>query len=87
MPYNNHAMRVAGGSSLSYPASLPIRLGWTGPTANKWQLQIAPLALHGRDLRRASRRIAHPAAAPRCVLFDKNLWRVGNIGESSLRAE
>lgn len=48
-----------------------------GPTA-VYQLQLlnVRLALHALDLRRASRRIAHPAAAPRSVLFDKNLWGI-----------
>ena len=48
-----------------------------GPTA-VYQLQLlnVRLALHALDLRRASRRIAHPTAAPRGVLFDKNLWGI-----------
>ena len=51
------------------------RLGWTSPAASppaiKSMLLVASLALNGLDLRRACRRIyAHPAAAPRSVLFD-----------------
>ena len=53
-------------------------IAWVGPVsvAKQLQLQNARLALHALDLRRADRRIAHPAAAPRSVLFDKNLWGI-----------
>ena len=63
--------------SLRCSGSLPVVAwaAWTSPAASppaiKSKLLVASLALNGLDLRRACRRIyAHPAAAPRSVLFD-----------------